>query len=288
MARATRYSLIIFATMIWSVAAYWHWTNQSVASAQLHFFDIGQGDAMYLRTLSGKDILIDGGPDRLLVNQLGQAMPFWDRTIEIMVLTHPHLDHVAGLVEVFNYYQVNQLVLEPVQYNNAAYEALLAVANQQHTAIQIVHTGDTITLGPLEQFTVLYPFAETNLTALKDVNDTSIVLRYDLASVQPRSVLLMGDATQLVEDQLLQAGLMTDVDILKVGHHGSRYSSTADFIQASQPEYAIIQSGAGNSYGHPHAETLARLAPVATVLRNDQLGTITFSIQPDGTYRQYY
>lgn len=293
MGRASR--VIVHISLIGLLAGgLWWWQSYQVdqtqqAGSEVYFFDIGQGDASYIRSQSGNDIIIDGGPDDTVVSQLGQVMPFNDRTIELMVLTHPHADHVNGLTNLLEDYQVDTLLYTGVDYSNAAYSELIVKAKEAGTTLLPVCTGQVFTLSATEQFKVLYPFCATALNTLEDVNDTSIVLQYTLTgSKQDRHILFIGDVGESVERELLANGLVQPNDILKVGHHGSATASSADFLQMLQPDYAVIQVGADNHYGHPSPGALERLnAAGATTLRNDLEGTIHFSLRVDGSEVKY-
>lgn len=275
--KAIRYSLIIIIILGCAIVAHRQWQQQLSGHPKLIVLDIGQGDAIYLHTQQGADILIDGGPDRTVLERLGQEMPFWDRTIELVVLTHPHADHLNGLMALLDYYHIEQVWLAQVpQDHNSTYQLWLRALTEQQAAIHYVDASYSWQLSNHETLQVLYPFVGMPLEQIKDLNDTSLVLEYELDN---HRVLLMGDATEKVEVQLLAQQVLTPVDILKVGHHGSRYSSSPEFLAIVQPRYAIISAGIDNSYHHPHDETIQRLQS-AQVLRTDQTGSVELSLPP--------
>lgn len=260
----------------------WDWLHATSDFATVSFLDVGQGDAIYINTMSNLDIVMDGGPDDLVVSQLGAVMPFWDRTIELLILSHPDADHITGVVPLFEYYTIEKIVLVDVPIKSAVHQELYNRLEAHGTEIVQVFSGDVIQLSEQESLQILHPFLNDDLTK-KETNDTGIVAEYLFkGSQQDTTILLTGDIGEAVEKELLNHQLINDVDILKVPHHGSHSSSSAEFIAATAPEHSIIQSGADNRYGHPHADVVERLQSVSTILRNDQLGAITFHINNGG------
>ncbi len=238
----------------------------------VYFLDVGQGDAIFIRAPDGRQVLVDGGPSpAALLDELGSLLPFWDRTLDMVVLTHPDADHMNGLLPLFERYRI-ATVLDTVQDGGQApawSAALAAHRGQRITA----RRGMRLALDEL-RMTVLHP-AEPLLPDMSD-NAASLVVRLDYGET---SLLLMGDAEQATEEVLLAAGQPLQADVLKVAHHGSGGATSVAFLAAVQPQLAVIQVGADNRFGHPHPDTLARLAP-AQVLRTDQDGRI--EITSDG------
>jgi len=232
----------------------------------VYFLDVGQGDAILIRAPDGRQVLVDGGPSpAALLDELGSLLPFWDRTLDMVVLTHPDTDHMNGLLPLFERDRI-ATVLDTVQDGGEApawSAALAAHRGQRITA----RRGMRLVLDDL-RITVLHP-AEPLLPETSD-NAASLVLRLDYGEI---SLLLMGDAEQATEEALLAAGQPLQADVLKVAHHGSGGGTSAAFLAAVQPQLAVIQVGADNRFGHPHPDTLTRLAP-AQVLRTDQDGRI--------------
>jgi len=244
---------------------------------ELVMLDIGQGDAVLIRAPSGATALIDGGPDPdLLMRRLGEVLPFWQRHLDVMLLTHPHQDHVAGLLLALERFSVG-LILDPRRdYDNPSYPRFLELAEHEPGArLMPARAGERILLGPGTTLTFLYP-SETDAAGPlldDDINNASAVTLLESGGFE---ALLTGDATAAVETLLLARGLLREVDVLKVGHHGSRYSTTDAMLAVLRPRLALISSGAGNRFGHPHDEALARLAaiPGLQIHRTDQVGTI--------------
>lgn len=230
-------------------------------------FNVGQGDAIFIDTPVA-DVLIDGGPDKQVLENISSILPFWDRTIEIVVNTHPHVDHYTGLISVLNRYTVEQFITGGQIGDSAGYEYLIGDA-LVIAKTDIVVQGDQIDLGGGVMLRVLWPTGDTQGKRLEDPNAGSIVL---LLEYQGTRILLMGDAGVAEEFFLKDVG---DIDVLKVGHHGSQTASGIEFLELVQPEYSIISVGENNSYGHPNPITLDRLYGSGSwVLRTDINGAV--------------
>jgi beta-lactamase superfamily II metal-dependent hydrolase len=245
---------------------------------KVYFFDVGQGDSIFIRTPEGKDVLIDGGPDGTVLERLGETLPYWDRKIDLMVLTHPHADHIQGLDEVLKNFSVGEVIetdlKNPTPEENYFNKLVASDGAVEEKAIK----GEKINLGSDLDFEILYPL--TYQAEEENINDYSVVIKM---IYKGRSFLFTGDATSEVEAQILDQNL--DSDFLKVGHHGSRYSSSQKFLEAVSPIISIISVGEGNSYGHPTADTLNRLNTVGSrVLRTDKAGTVEVDVGGDGRW----
>ena len=331
---------------------------------QVYFYDVGQGDAIHIRMPDGFDVLIDGGPTSRVAEKLGRTMPFWDKTIELMILTHPHADHVTGQIEVLRRFIVAKVLATGVLHTTDEYLTWLEEIKERGVAMEIARAGQSWVLGhpvasahaktavgcPGEATTVcarprssatadtmparspqhfccdpppqsvlaedirleiLWPWeyfegkrvAEGKIGEGGGLNDTSIVTKLTYGNT---SFLLMGDATSAVEEEelinqchskwseesrttqelrdpfdRLRAGSSSPTafqddgrcslraDVLKVGHHGSKYSTSRKFLQVVKPKYAVIQVGK-NRYGHPAYATLYRLKQAGVeIFRND-------------------
>ena len=250
--------------------------------ARLHFFDIGQGDSIYLRTVEGNDVLIDGGPGDAVLSKLGEAMPFFDRTVEFVILTHPHADHVSGLIEVLQRYKVKNLLFNELAYESATYRTFLAQARLEGANLYSPRLGERVFLDSVTALDIYHPISTESIAAGKDVNETSIVAKLSFGST---NVLFTGDAGHEVEEKLLSWKLPVDAEILKVGHQGSKTSTSEQFLDAVDPAAAVIMVGK-NSYGHPHEEVLGLLNErVPHLYRTDENGDIIFAIYPDHASR---
>jgi competence protein ComEC len=245
--------------------------------------DVGQGDAILVEGGRGGRMLVDGGPDpgRLLV-ALDERLPAWDHRIDILVLTHPHEDHVAGLPLLLGRYRIGR-VYEPGMVGSgpgyAAWAAILAHGGPPHGTLS---TGDRLSLDDV-RFEVLWPDRGRVPIHPADggtaVNDVSIVL---LGEVDGHRFLLTGDIEQAIDPELLARGLPT-VDLLKVAHHGSRTASTEAFLAAVRPRIAVVSVGTGNPFGHPAPSTIDHLRSVTRqVYRTDLDGTVEVRFDGEG------
>ncbi len=246
-------------------------------------FDVGQGDAILLQC-GNRQLLVDGGPDDTVLSRLGQAMPFFDRTIEAVVLTHPHADHYFGLIGVFGRYRVLHFYTSGGASDTPEYRALLAAVRASGAQTSVVHDGDSIDVSGCGRADVLWPNRRFPEVITKDANTESVVLRVtaEKASSARAAILLMGDATAAVEKALLSSGVPLAADVLKVGHHGSRTSSSPEFLRAVRPQEAIMSLGAKNKFGHPAPVTLLRLRAVgAKAYRTDKDGSVRVVVGKD-------
>jgi competence protein ComEC len=249
--------------------------------------DIGQGDAILVETPGGAAMLIDGGPDpELTLRRLGANLPFFARRIDLMVLSHPHQDHVAGLVEILARFQVTSLMHAGIAYDNPAHHHLLADAVfEPRLSATLARAGHVVALDAATTVHVLYPTEADATGPLPegDINNGSIVM---LLRHGRFAALLTGDAEAPIEAILEARGLLSPVDMLKVGHHGSDSSTTAELLDVIRPTIAVISVGTGNEYGHPAPETLATLAsrPEIAVFRTDLDGDV--EIVSDGSSYQ--
>lgn len=231
-------------------------------------FDVGQGDALFAETPSGRQLLIDGGPSGAVLEKLGRAMSFSDRSIDVVVLTHPDADHLTGLVDVLSRYRVGQLVLTGVREATPTEDAFWSLVQRRHIPVTYVLAGSRVQLDSDTTFTVLAPFESWKDREAKTVNNTSIVGRLDYRHF---SLLLPGDAETPIEQQLVQNNSSLHADVLKLGHHGSKTSTSDAFLTAVAPSLAVISVGADNRFGHPSSEVLERLKKQhVSFLRTDQ------------------
>ncbi len=219
---------------------------------EVTFFDIGQGDSIFIETPQSHQILIDGGPTSIILERLGKVMPYWDRTIDLVILTHPEHDHYGGLIEVLKRYKVENILWTGALKETAEFQEWQRLIEEEQAQIFIAQSGQKITW-PSLSLDILYPWESFKGEIVKDINNTSIVARLVYGY---NSFLLTGDIYKSTEKKILEKGISVDSDILKVSHHGSKTSSAPEFVAAVSPEIAIIQCGKDNSYGHPHPETL--------------------------------
>ena len=253
-------------------------TFASRPDGQLHItvLDVGQGDAILVEAPGGATMLLDGGPDpELTLRRIGANLPFFARRIDLLVLSHPHQDHVAGLVEVLDRFRVGAVLHAGIPFANVANDRLMTDASLAGVPAPVLRAGHRLALGPSATLEVLYPSEADAAAPLPegDINNASVVL---LVRMGDFTALLTGDAEAPVEATLVARGLLPPVDVLKVGHHGSTSSTTPALLAGIRPSVAIISSGEGNEYGHPAPETLASLASVTglATFRTDLHGDV--------------
>jgi competence protein ComEC len=254
----------------------------ALPDGRLHFsfLDVGQGDAILLRTPGGRTVLVDGGPDPLLLRaRLGQILPFWQRTLDLVVVTHADQDHLAGLVPLLEQYRVEQVLQAPLVAQSQEAALWREALRRRGTPVRLATRGMQVALGPALRLEVLHPSAEG--AAGKDDNREGIVLSVVMGQAR---ALLTADMDAEVEAELIATGVPLQASLLKVAHHGAATASTARFLSAVAPQLAVISVGK-NRFGHPHPATLQRLEEAGSrTLRTDQQGTI--EIITDG--RRYW
>lgn len=217
--------------------------------------DVGQGDAIFIKAPGGRQMLVDGGPDNSVLRELGKVMPFYDRSIDVVVATHADQDHIGGLIEVLKRYKVDLFVRSNTTSTSAVYVELENLIKEKKIKEEIITAPERLILGSGAEFDILFP---NQNTAGWETNDASVVGKLVYGK---NSFLLTGDSPLAVEKYLVgKYGQFLDSDVLKVGHHGSKNSSSELYIGTVTPEYSIISAGADNKYGHPTPEVINILA----------------------------
>jgi competence protein ComEC len=241
------------------------------------FIDVGQGEGAFIVMPGGQQVLVDGGPDPVrMVQFVGERMPFQDRTIELVVLTHPHRDHVTGLVEVLRRYDVSLVLERELDFDSPSYEAWRKAVSDEGAELVQAQAGQVIAFGGGARLEVVSPGQRLLRGTASDVDNASVVLRLVYDDV---SFLLTGDMFSEAEGVLVRGDTSIDSDVLKVGHHGSRSSSSAAFLDRVRPSVAVVSAGEDNRFGHPHAETLdalGRHVPEDRVYVTSEQGTVEF------------
>ncbi len=236
------------------------------------FLDVGQGDAILIKTPAGQNILIDGGPGGTIIKRLAENLPWWDKQIDLMVLTHAHDDHVSGLIDVLKRYDVKKILYTGAVHNAPNYLAWLKLVREKKTPLVIIDKKQTVNLGKGAKMEILYPDESLIDKTFEDLNQSSIVI---MLCFGKNKFLLTGDADEEVEKKLLSSGADLSADVLKVGHHGSQYSSSQEFLDKARPKIAVIQVGKDNDFGHPSLRIIKKLERAgAEILRTDLNGTI--------------
>ncbi len=237
------------------------------------FLDVGQGDAIYIETPDGVQMLIDGGRDSTVLSKLSAVMPFFDKSLDVVLATHSDLDHIGGLVDVLKRYEVERIVRTNNKNETEVADAFAALAQVEKTVGSYIATaGQQYELGASTTLWVLSPQGDpTNWES----NSASIVAQLQYGEV---AFMLTGDAPIGIEDYLVGTyGPLLQSDVLKLGHHGSKTSSGDLFLKAVAPSYGVVSAGADNRYGHPHTEVIERVSEAGSIILNTaETGTIIF------------
>jgi len=244
---------------------------------EVHFFDVGQGDAIFIEMPDGRQILIDGGPNDKVVEKLNKYMPFWDRSIDIIIATHADADHLTGLVPVLQHYDVDTILWNGVFSNTNIFQEWRDAALSEGAEILVGEYGMRFRLSDYAFFEILHPkLSGSDPDSFGGgQNDYSIVVRFVYGD---DSFLFTGDIERQSEYSILSSGINIKSDVLKVPHHGSKTSSSELFLESVEPKVAVIQVGRSNSYGHPHAAVLQRLKKYGIDIRRADLeGDITLT-----------
>lgn len=223
---------------------------------RVSFLDVGEGDAILVQKGS-QQVLVDGGPSPQAISlELGDKMPFWDRTIDLLVLTHPHHDHLAGLVEVLRRFRVRQVLCPALSYESPIYDEFLRLIEENDTKGTIACAGQQIDLGDGVAMSVLNPQTTLLNGTGSDLDNNSVVLRLSTGDV---SFLLSADIMREAEWELIRGRADLTSTVLKVAHHGSDTSTIPEFLAVVNPQLAVISTGADNKFGHPSDEVVSRL-----------------------------
>ncbi len=249
-------SFLVGLTLIAAIVCLFVFLQERDGFLRIIFFDVGQGDAEFIETPDKKQILIDGGPNLSILEKLGRKMPFYDRYIDLIILSHPEADHLSGLIEVLKRYNVGAVITNGVVRDTEEYNQWINLLKEKRIPIFIAQSGGSINLGRGARFDVLYPLENLLGKEVSDSNNTSVVGKLVFGSFK---ALFTGDIEKSTENKLISSGLDLKSEILKVAHHGSKTSSSDEFLRAVDAVLAIIEVGADNRYGHPHQEVLEKL-----------------------------
>jgi len=257
--------LLLATVTIW-YAVFYH----SDQKLHVEFFDVGQGDSIFIQTPGQHQILVDGGPGEAVLSHLGQKMPPWDKEIDLVVLTHPHKDHLEGLVSVLEKYKVDAILEPQSNEESSLYQKWEGEVKKEGAKHFWGKAGEEILVGDVK-FNVLYPLSGQN----KDTNLNSIIIKLTYGE---NSVLLTGDAEVGAADEILAGNQDLKSGILKVAHHGSKngVNDNPQIFAKIAPQIAIISVGENNRYGHPNKETIDLLEKAGVkIMRTDLRGTVS-------------
>ena len=281
----------------WNIAPPWQITALALVAAiavwtaaltrpdenmEVVFADVGQGDMTIISTPSGHIIVVDGGPDpQRAIQALDARAPFWNRKVSLVILSHPHSDHISGLNEVMRRYDVQRILEFRHEYQSADYAAWTRLSDSEDAHILRARPGMRVSFDDGVEVQTLHPPSSDSDPAGADLNDSSVVVRVVYGSA---SFLLTGDIAAEGERWLLRSGQPLDSDVLKVAHHGSKTSSSEAFLDAVSPRAAVISAGQDNRFGHPAPEIVQRLeglTPQPRIFKTYESGSITF--ETDGS-----
>lgn len=273
--KVKKYGLFIFIFLFLFFVIYIFYLNWTSSNTKLTFavLNVGQGDALFIESPTGVQILIDGGPPRKILSELSRIMPLFDRSIDAIIITNPDQDHIAGFLDVLEVYKVGQVFESGTVNDSKTFQNLLTEIKNQNIPKLLAKQDMKLHLGGDAVLEILFPDRDVSTWT---PNDGSVVVKLTYGQ---SSIMLMGDSTIKTEQIVLsqnEPGALQST-ILKVGHHGSRTSTSDLFVQAVLPKYAVISNGKSNKYGHPHQEVLDTLERFGVeILRTDILGTIVF------------
>ena len=239
---------------------------------RIYFFNIGQGDSIFIRTPSNENILIDGGPDNTLITKLGSTLPFYDQTIDLIILTHPHDDHLFGLINVLERYNVKKILYYPTNHETNAYTNFKEIISEKNIPTVEALAGQIFNFKDVK-IKVIYPFPDLEMSNL---NNYSVVTRL---SYQEIDFFFTGDLEKEGEEIVLENYEYLESEVLKAGHHGSKTSSTLEFVKFLNPDIVAIQVGVDNKFNHPSESVIARFNNLdIEIYRNDLMGDICFEV----------
>lgn len=264
----------VFALLV-VISCYFAFILDRKHTLKVYYLQIGQGDAALIESPTGRQVLIDGGPPGNILSELREVMPFYDRSIDVVIATHPDQDHVGGLRDVLAHYSVGLFIESGAPSKTKTYTALLQAVRDKKIPDVVASRGMKLFLGGDVLLSILFP--DYDVSAVKDTNEASIVAKLLYGAT---SYLFTGDSPIKIENRLLTinattAELRLKSDVLKLGHHGSRTSSSEAYLEAVAPTRAIISVGKANRYGHPHEEVMERLQALGIPwYRTDEDGRI--------------
>lgn len=267
-------SKYIFSLCIATCMLIWYgvYRAESQHNLIIHFFDVGQGDGIFIELPNHVQVLIDGGPTSAILAKLGDVMPFWDHTIDLVILTHPHADHVDGLIDVLKRYNVGMVIESGAAYATPDYNEWNRLLKEKNISVVYARRGQKIALSDISILDILSPTKELAGARFTNIHDSMVVSKLSYGST---TALLMGDTEAPIEYELMGSGIPLGADVLKIGHHGSKTSSTQGFLNAVHPRIAVISVGRKNRYGHPRQEVIDRIFAAGILLfRTDTDGDV--------------
>ena len=268
-----KYGLFIFVVFLLVINIFLFYTDWQNSHRELTFamLDVGQGDGLFIESPSGTQIMFDGGPSHKVLGPLQRVMSPFDKRIDALVITNPDADHIGGFLDILKNYKVDRVFESGTLTDSKIYQSLREEMKKQNIPDILVKRGMKLDLGGGVTIDILFPDRDVSEWA---TNDGGVVAHLFYGKT---SIMLTGDAGVKTEQIILSENseALLKSTILKVGHHGSRNSSSSSFVKAVSPTYALISDGKNNNYGHPHQEVLNTLSQFGTkIFRTDIIGTI--------------
>jgi len=271
--RVNKFTTILL--LILAVCVIYALEVDNIADPGIYMLDVGQGDAFLIETIDHMQVLIDTGVGSKLFTELSEVMSILDRYIDYVFLSHPDMDHIGGALELGNRYELGNVYINDLELKQTEYTKLLSTQLIAKGQLRKAFAGDTFNVGCCTVIKVLWPYEDTSLDI--DMNDRSLSLLVTMGSLD---ALFLGDLGSKYEDALLDGLKDLDIEILKVSHHGSKNSTSYDFVTGISPRLALISVGADNKYGHPDSRVIDMLLEAGVrVLRTDELGLVYISFQ---------
>jgi competence protein ComEC len=244
-------------------------STQNKDFVKVSFLDVGQGDAIFIEGRNGNQIMLDGGPGSAALRKLPKVMPIFDRSIDVLIETHPDADHIGGFPEVIKRYKVGMFFEPGVESDNSIDDEIKRRLQDKKIPTHLARKGMVLDFGDGSYLEILFP--DRDVSGL-ETNDASVIAKYVYGNT---CFVLTGDAPSKMEEYLVSKKVDLDCQVLKAGHHGSRTSTSETFVSAVSLEYTVISAGKDNAYGHPHAEVMERLkAHEVKILNTAAEGTI--------------
>jgi len=281
-------SLILL--IIISIIFFWQYYNPK-NNLEVTFLDIGQGDATLIKTPFNQNILIDVGADFKIIQELSKNIAWWDKTIDLIIISHPHDDHIGGIIDVLRRYNIGQIIYTGVLYDAPVYLEFLELAQAKNIDLIIANKPQTITLGDNCKIDILYPFESYQNKQVNNLNNSSVVSKLDCAN---KKFLFSGDAELETEEELVnyltpnpspskgegRTPIDLQADVFKASHHGSDTSNSQEFLEQILPKIVVISVGQDNNFGHPSRRSLKRFERIgASIYRTDLDGAVKFIVR---------
>lgn len=266
-----RKNLTILGLLVLAFLGFYFYSRLPQKYLEVDFLDVGQGDSVLIKTPQGQNILIDGGPDNSVIYQLGRTLSFFDRQIDLIILSHPQADHLTGLIEILKRFKVKKILITIAEIDTLEYLIWQNLIKEKDIEIINAQKISDIKLVDNLKLEILYPFSNINLEKLEDINDSSIILKLSFNDID---FLFTGDATYKIEEELIVNNINLEAEILKISHHGAKNATSKEFLEKVKPVLGVISVGE-NKFGHPAFRTLKSLEKQKVlVLTTKEQGTV--------------